>query len=328
MFWNIKHTLSYRALFNYIIGNRGGGKTFGAKQYVIEQFLKNQKEFIYLRRYRTELQKIDTFFKDIEKFFPNHEFKVKNKNFYIDDEYCGRAIQLSTAQKEKSTAFPNVSTIIFDEFIIDKGTIHYLPQEVICFLEFYETVARSRDDCIVFFLGNAITTNNPYFNYFNLKLPYGKNIKCENDILIELVSDDEFIKDKKQTRFGKLISGTKYGDYSIENKFLQDNKVFIKKKTGDCKFFFKFLYKDLIYGVWINIKEGLLYVSYDYDKNRPYTYVLTKEDHTPNTLLLPSIKKSNNFKIFLTNYELGNVRAENQKIQNVVDDIIKMARIK
>ena len=51
---------------------------------------------------------------------------------------------------------------------------------------------------------------------------------CHGDILIELVSDDEFIKAKKQTRFGKLISGTKYGDYSIENEFLQDNKVFIK----------------------------------------------------------------------------------------------------
>lgn len=68
MFWNIKHTLSYRALFNYIIGNRGGGKTFGAKQYVIEQFLKNQKEFIYLRRYRTELQKLIRFLKILKNF--------------------------------------------------------------------------------------------------------------------------------------------------------------------------------------------------------------------------------------------------------------------
>ena len=41
VYWDIKRVLSYNALFNYIIGMRGGGKTYGALKYAIEQNLKD-----------------------------------------------------------------------------------------------------------------------------------------------------------------------------------------------------------------------------------------------------------------------------------------------
>ena len=95
---------------------------------------------------------------------------------------------------------------------------------------------------------------------------------CKNDILIELVQNRDFIEMKKNTRFGKLISGTDYGDYAIENEFLRDNKTFNEKKSGNCEFFFKFVYKENIYGVWINMNEGKLFVSNDYDENKAKDY--------------------------------------------------------
>ena len=104
-------------------------------------------------------------------------------------------------------SYPDVTMIIFDEFIIDKGTYKYLSDEVTCFLEFYETVARIRD-VQVFFLSNAITITNPYFLYWNLKMPYNSDITCKNDMLIQLVANPFFIDMKKNTRFGRLISGT------------------------------------------------------------------------------------------------------------------------
>ena len=70
MFWNIQKTLSYNALFNFIVGNRGGGKTYGAKEFVINRFLKHQEQFVYIRRYKKEFSKIKTFFADIEEAFP------------------------------------------------------------------------------------------------------------------------------------------------------------------------------------------------------------------------------------------------------------------
>ena len=84
---------------------------------------------------------------------------------------CGFVLPLSVANILKSTSFNKVSTIIFDEFIIDKGCYRYLANEVEQFLDMVETIARLRD-VRVLFLGNAISVTNPYFTYFNLTLPY------------------------------------------------------------------------------------------------------------------------------------------------------------
>ena len=40
------------------------------------------------------------------------------------------SLALSTSAQHKSTPYPKVTTIIFDEFIIETGTIHYLKDEV------------------------------------------------------------------------------------------------------------------------------------------------------------------------------------------------------
>ena len=48
---------SYNAMVNMIIGGRGIGKSYGAKKMVMKNFLKRGEEFIYLRRYKQELQK-------------------------------------------------------------------------------------------------------------------------------------------------------------------------------------------------------------------------------------------------------------------------------
>ena len=56
MFWDLTKTLSYNALLNFCIGERGVGKSFSAKKFVINDYLKNGNEFVYIRRYKTELE--------------------------------------------------------------------------------------------------------------------------------------------------------------------------------------------------------------------------------------------------------------------------------
>lgn len=328
MFWDINNSISRNCLFNFIVGNRGGGKTYGAKKKVIERFIKTGEQFVYLRRFKEELKDINTFFDDIIDEFPECEFKVKGKELYINGTLAGRAIPLSTSKIKKSVPMPKVSWIIFDEFIIDKGYYHYLPDEVTFFLEFYETVARLRDNVRVYFLSNALTVTNPYFLYFKLEKPTAKsNIKVRGDILIELVANEEFIKAKKQTRFGKLISGTKYGDYAIDNAFFRDDATFIEKKTGKCAYSFGIKYLDKTFGIWTNANEGKLYVSYDTDANFPYKFALTKADHTPNTLLIESMRKYRPFQFFLKNFQMGNVYFEDMNIKNQMYDLFTMAQL-
>ena len=54
MFWNIRRTLTHNALVNVIVGNRGGGKTYGAKEWVIDNFIKKREQFGYIRTYKEE----------------------------------------------------------------------------------------------------------------------------------------------------------------------------------------------------------------------------------------------------------------------------------
>lgn len=322
MYWNINKTLTYDSLFNFIIGNRGGGKTFGAKKKAIDRFLKTKEQFVYVRRFKTELRKIKEFFNDICGFYPEHTFDVKDEKFIIDGETAGFYMPLSTAKVNKSVPYPNVWLIIFDEFIIEKGVYHYLPNEVTCFLELYSTIARLRD-VKVFFLANAITMTNPYFLYFDICLPYGKDIMKKGDTLIEMVQDKEYINVANQTRFGKLVQGTEYGQYAIENKFILDNNTFVEKKTSNSNYTFAIIYKGHKFGIWTDLKEGKQYVSEDLDPSNKLEYALTLDDHTPNTLLLKGYKTSL-VNSFLRSYKLGLVRFESVKIKNICADLLKL----
>lgn len=322
MYWDVDKTLTYDALFNFIIGNRGGGKTFGAKKKGIDRFLKTGQQFVYVRRYNSELKEISKFFDDIAGFYPEHEFKVSNGNFLVDNEICGCYMALSTAKIKKSVPYPKVWLIIFDEFIIEKGIYHYLPDEVTNFLELYKTIARMRD-VRVLFLANAITMTNDYFLYFNITLPYGKTIAKYEDILIELVQDDEFIEKSKQTRFGKLVQGTAYADYAIDNKFILDNKTFIEKKTPNANYTFAIIYKGHKFGIWTDIKAGRQYVSNDIDPSNKIEYALTLNDHSPNTLLLKGYKTPL-LQGFIKSYKLGLVRFETVNIKNICADLLKV----
>ena len=326
MWFDGYNTLTYNCLFNFIIGNRGCGKSYWFKKWAIKDFLKNENQFIYLRRYDTELDKIGTYFNDIiaNNEFHETKFEVKGSEFFINEKLAGYSFPLSTASILKSNSYPLVTKIGFDEFIIDKGVHRYLTDEVNKFLDFYETIARTRE-IIVFFISNAITMTNPYCLYFNLQLPYNKNIVRKKDVLLQLVADEEFINMKNKTRFGQLIKGTSYAKYSIDNNFLRDNNTFVMRKTSKSKFYFTLKYLGNLYGVWVDYSEGKLFVSEDIDKYSKLVYSLTLADHTPNTLLIKKLSQSNMFKTFMDSYKLGNVYFESIKIKNIVYEIIKLS---
>ena len=48
-YYDISTLLSYNKILNFIIGQRGGGKTFGAKKWCINDFLKKENQFIWVR---------------------------------------------------------------------------------------------------------------------------------------------------------------------------------------------------------------------------------------------------------------------------------------
>ena len=233
----------------------------------------------------------------------------------------GYAMPLSIANILKSSSYENVDTIIFDEFCIDKGTYHYLQDEVTAMLELIETIARLREIRVIF-LGNAISITNPYFTYFDLTLPYNSEFKIakrdENGqplILINYIKNERYREVKKHSRFGQLIEGTDYGKYAIDNQFLRDSKSFIQKKTGNAQFYFILLVNGKYYGIWNDYDVGLMYVSKDYDPNCPVVFSLNPDDHNEHTMLL-RCRTSPFFKSLVDHYRMARLCFDNVQIKN------------
>lgn len=324
MYYDFGKLVSYNGLLNFVIGERGVGKTFGAKKFVVNDFLKNGNQFVYLRRYKTELDiAMQGFFAQLQDngLFEDIAFKVKtSKNkitsFECNGEVIGYAIPMSTANILKSASFTKVKTIIFDEFIIDKGCYHYLQNEVVQFLDVVETVARMRD-IRVFLLGNAVSTVNPYWNFFDIHLPYNSEFATFKDglIVVNYVKNEAYRKAKKESRFGKLIADTDYGRYAIDNEFLRDSKSFIGKRTQHAKNFAVIVTSEGQFGVWRDYREGALFISKDYDPSNPCKVALDVSAHNENTIFKQS-RASYEMRIITEFYKIGQLFFENQSIKN------------
>ena len=84
MYYNVDSALSYNALFTMIMGGRGIGKTYSAKKRAIKNFLTKGEQFIYLRRYKTELKKsVPSFFADVLKSSPTTNLSLRQKGFIL-----------------------------------------------------------------------------------------------------------------------------------------------------------------------------------------------------------------------------------------------------
>ena len=320
MYYDPNKTMSRQRLFNFVIGARGCGKTYGAKRMAIRSFLRTGKQFVYIRRYETELPSAEmrNFFDDIQNEFPGVEFLSGRGLFRINNDVAGWYIALSKAVMLKSVPFPNVGLIIFDEFIIEVGMHRYLPNEVRTFLECYSTISRDRD-VPVLFLSNAITISNPYFLYFNLKFEKGQTVKLLKHISLELIQSEEYSEHVKQTRFGELISGTSYGSYNIENQFLLDDEEFVEKLPPGCMYQCTVILNGRKYGYYMG--KGTNYISDNVDNNSEYVFTLNIEDHTAETFLVQSYNPY--IKSIVAMYCNGTLRFTSVEVKNAVTEVLR-----
>ena len=328
IFYNPEKILSYNALLNIIIGERGVGKTYSFKTFAVKRFLNKGKQFAYIRRYDTDLEESvgntndNKFFEQIRKEFPNSEFKItkskKVRRLYIDGKICGYALPLSSADSLKSSSYENVDIIIYDEFMLKEGsTQHYLKNEPEIILDLIETIGRLRD-IRVFCLGNAISSTSPLMYYFDVSLPYNSDIKLFKDgtIAIEYIKNEKYREVKKASRFGKLIDGTKYGKYAIDNEFLTDSKAFIHKKDKNAKFYFILYVNGKQYGVWRDFKNQVIYISNDIDPSCPIKFAINESDHNESTVFA-KVRSNFWFKQIINHYRLARLCFENQAIKNI-----------
>lgn len=331
IYLNFNKIMDYNAMLKIIVGERGVGKTYGAKDYTINHYRKTKHTFLWLRRNATDLEDaIGTpsqpkFYEPFKEKYPTWNFEIeqtkKCKFIKVNGNIYGYGMSLRQAESIKGTEFTDVDTIILDEFLVGDGGGHYLRNEPMYLLSIIETIGRLRPINVIL-LGNATSVANPYFDFFNIGLPYNSEFKTfkNNSIVVWYVKNEKYREAKKRSAFGELVHGTEYERYAIDNKFINDSNDFIVKRTPNSKLFFNIKTNGKIYGVWT--EKDKMYISSKYNSSNNYTTITYElSNHNDKTLL---VKKSSVFmKNLVNHYQVGKLFFENQQIKHSILDLLR-----
>lgn len=337
-YYDLHDILTRNAVLNFILGGRGIGKTFCATKTAIKQFITKKWQFIYLRRYDTEVATVKpTFFKDMTEEFPDYAFQCegitlqicfnpeeKKKTWHV----MGYIVSLNTSGALKSVPFPDVHTIIFDEIFPNKGASRYLSGEVNIFQEFYSTVDRWKDKTRVIALANAVSLANPYFSAYGMNAEEQKKpilTYAKGFIALEIADYKGFSSKIKTTRFGKFIQQVDpdYAKYSMNNEFRDNTKNLVEPldKTRD-RYNFTVETEQGIFNIWSHFESGSAggwyTLSYQAPKfKREKTTV--KENVTPEKTLLT--KNDEILKRLSTAYRAGMLKFDSAEIKAIYIDL-------
>ena len=187
-FYNLNSILKTNSTYNMIIGERSNGKTYTTLKYGIEQYFKNGSQIAIIRRWQTDIRgnRASEIFKAL--LSNNEIYKISKgqyqgihyyggkyylcnygdngKAIYNDNDVIAYPFSLSDNEHNKSISYPDIRTIIFDEFLTRQV---YLPDEFILFMNTISTIVRNRTDVKIFMLGNTVNKYSPYFEEMGLK---------------------------------------------------------------------------------------------------------------------------------------------------------------
>lgn len=186
-YYTLNNILKTESIYNLIIGQRSNGKTYSVLKYGVEQYFKNGGQMALIRRWQVDIKgsRASEVFKALienDEIYKISGGKYKGIHywggkFYLCNYENGKAIyndfdviaypfSLADTEHNKSVSYPNIRTIIFDEFLTRQV---YLPDEFILFMNTISTIVRERTDVKIFMLGNTVNKYSPYFEEMGLK---------------------------------------------------------------------------------------------------------------------------------------------------------------
>lgn len=340
-YFDLHDILSHSALWNFIIGHRSAGKTYSFKKWAIKDFIKTGNMFIYLRRHESELEDRFTFFDDIKDKFPDYEFKVHGYYAYIrkiaDDnkqnkwQLFGFFRWLSTQQNRKGGTYAKVDKICYDEFIIEDETHnHYLRNEVKSMLSFWHTVDRKRYNTRVVFLSNSASIVNPYFLTYKISTKDFKSkdfvYRAKNFICVQFYRNELAQEMMKNSPLAALSEPTDYASYAIDNMFLDDNDLFVKKRPKDASYSYCIKFEDSYFSIFTDKRVFIYYVDDHKPKDEKNVFCLTREDMTPNIIMIE--RTSLLMKSLIKVYRLGNLYFDCAKTRGLFYDMATLLNLR
>ena len=187
-YYTLKKILGLKALYNIIYGERGNGKTTAVILHGIDKHFTDKSEMAIIRRWEIDFQAkrgqgmfdsdvirehvvkgskgewTDVFFRSMRWYFCRYD---EDGNRVLSERPFCYAFSLNSMQHDKSTNYPYIKTILFDEFLEKGGK--YLVDEFQLFTNTLSTIIRDKEDVTIFMCANTVSRFAPYWREMGIK---------------------------------------------------------------------------------------------------------------------------------------------------------------
>lgn len=187
-FYSLENIKKTGATYNVIFGERSNGKTYSVLLEGLREYVKHGGQLAIVRRWKEDItgRRASDIFSALNS---NNEVAKLTNNKYtgityfaskfylctydengkpvysLDKDCFAYTFALSETEHNKSISYPNITTILFDEFI----TKHvYLNDEFVLFMNTVSTIVRQRTNVKIYMCGNTVNKFCPYFQEMGL----------------------------------------------------------------------------------------------------------------------------------------------------------------
>lgn len=273
-----------------IFGERSNGKTYAVLEYAIKQYASGKGKLAIIRRWDEDFRA-----KRGASLFSGHVENgviakyTKNKwtgvyyysgRWYLckkdekdkiikEDEPFAYAFALNTMEHDKSTSFPDITTVLFDEFLTRDA---YMVDEFITFTNVLSTIIRQRDNVKIFMCGNTVNQYSPYFN--EMGLTHVRSMK-PGDIEVYTYGDSKLKVAVEYTEPSKVVKKSNF-------YFAFNNPKLNMIKSGEWEFAnyphcpCKLKPKDIIFKFFMLFEEDTLQCEVALVDNAYFMYIHQK----------------------------------------------------
>lgn len=184
-YYRLDRILKYNAKYNVIFGERSNGKSYAVHEKALIDYVATGAQFAVVRRWQDDFtgKRGQSMFNGIVEsglvesitggewtgiyYYSSRWYlcRYEDGKRILNDDVFAYGFAITSQEHDKSTSYPRIKNILFDEFLSRTG---YVPDEFILFSNVLSTIIRERDDVTIFMLGNTVNRFCPYYKEMGL----------------------------------------------------------------------------------------------------------------------------------------------------------------
>lgn len=247
-YYELDNILTKNAHFNFIIGERSNGKTTAVLRHIIKDYYETGRRGMIIRQMEEDIKgyRATALFAAInsggmvEELTEGvyHSVKCFRRSYYLgqenedgemkyESEPFAQLVSLSQADHNKSISFPNVGTIVYDEFMRQGGQM--LKDELEKFDSILSTIVREKAMATIFLVANTVSWNSPYFKKYKIR-----NVRKmeQGDIAVMEIPSRDPSKPNTRIAIEYCESTAKRGGKDSDVYFPEDDEQALMIKEG------------------------------------------------------------------------------------------------